>query len=100
VDVKEGNEGYVEYWSTRSVLMMYLIKNKKGIKRYEELWENEKRNTKRKMGVIRNTRMDPKAEIEEYFTRKGRMMGIKEGSTKEEIQTIQDLRMTETELTF
>lgn len=98
LDVKEGREGYVEYWTTRKMLMMYLIKKKKSLKNYKELWENEKKNTRRKMRIIKETRMDPNAEIDEYFTRKGRMMGIKETATKEEIQNIEDLRMTHTEV--
>jgi hypothetical protein len=99
-DVEIGMEGYVEYWSERLIVMIYIMKEGKGIGDYNKKWKNEKMNTRRKMRMIKETRMDPKADIEEYFTRKGRMMGIKEPSTKEEIKDIKDLRMAHTEVTF
>ena len=98
MDVEEGTEGYVEYWTTRLLMIMKLIKMGKGIEEYERYWRYEKSNTRRKMLIVRRTRLDKNAEWEEYYIRKGRMMGIKGEAKEEEIEGIKDLRMTSTRL--
>jgi hypothetical protein len=79
-----------------------LIKSEK-MKEYEELMRLELEHTRRMISIVKGTKMDKEAAYEEYYIKKGRMMGAKPLNKTEAEQAhrnIHNLRMTQHNMVF
>ena len=95
-------ERYVEYWSERIHLALWILRHTQDpnewFDKYLEEWNKQKLHTQQRIHLINHTpHMDPHSPIDEYFHRKAIMMGTSPLTPQEAKHTllhIQDLRMT------
>jgi hypothetical protein len=76
---------------------------KNEMKEYEELMRLELEHTRRMISIVKGTKMDKEAAYEEYYIRKGRMMGAKplnKRAAEQAHRNIHDLRMTHHNMVF